>query len=156
MDTNDLGPVLCDQLGFSRLDFGAWNNVMRNSRNCCKVRAVSSMFRWKIKFMRVSLCDSLRSAMTRAIKAERLSEMGKRLTLPLLCVLHTLSMADCLMASVASGSATPLRHQQRLEVLQRHQPNLGELQVFLDLGRQCVVAQSELPPLHCQLLVSES
>ena len=27
MDTNDLGPDLCDQLGFSRLDFGAWNNV---------------------------------------------------------------------------------------------------------------------------------
>ena len=98
MDTNDLGPAFCDQLGVSKLDFGAWNRAMRKSRNCCKVRAVSSTFRWKIRFMSVSLCASLRSAMTRAIKAERLSEIGNRFALPLLCTLQTCSMAECLMA----------------------------------------------------------
>ena len=44
--------------------------------------------------------------MTRAIKADKLSEIGNWSTLPLLCTLQTCSMAECLMASVASGLAT--------------------------------------------------
>ena len=81
----------------------------------------------------LSLCDSLRSAMTKAIKAERLSEMGNRLVLPLLLTLQTVSMADCLIASVASGKPTAAQllqpdHQVLL-------PNLVELLLFHELER---------------------
>ena len=141
MDTNDLGPAFCDQLGFSKLDFGAWNRVMRKSRNCCKVRAVSSTFRWKIRFMSVSLCASLRSAMTRAIKADRLSEIGNRLTLALLCTLQTYSMAECLMASVASGLATALTAAARSACLEcREAPECGKTKrsrSFLEIQNLC-------------------
>ena len=67
------------------------------------------MSRWKIIFMSVSLCASLRSAITKAIKAERLSDMGNW---PILApLIHSPDCLDgCLFHGVSSfGSAIPSR-----------------------------------------------
>ena len=73
-----------------------------------RVSAVKSVPRWKMRFVRASLCDSLTLAITSGMRAARLSVNGNRPALARRRRLQIASLAASRMASVPTSIATAL------------------------------------------------